>query len=152
MNERRIGVIHEATKVVLRPLQKCELKGSAVKSRDVVEWKCVPLPLSYCCDIAEAEDISAVRQGFAVKRRCVRCKVIGEDFISGAISGERSLKDTKVARGRFLRMSKNNIGSVDDGNAVAQEEEEERVQLLLRKTFLLTWLSLLEIFMESQRV
>lgn len=51
-------VIHERMNVVVGPLQKCELKGLAVKSLEVVVWKCVHLLVSYRWDISEAKERS----------------------------------------------------------------------------------------------
>lgn len=50
----------------------------------------MPLLASYCYDISDAKDISAVYHGVAVKRRCVRCTVTGIERISSEIAGERS--------------------------------------------------------------
>lgn len=48
------------------------------------------------------KDSSTVRYGVAMKRRCVRCLVTGKDITSGEVAGERSVKDTKMIRSRFL--------------------------------------------------
>lgn len=35
-SERRINVLHEVVKVVMEPLQECELKAIVVKTRELV--------------------------------------------------------------------------------------------------------------------
>lgn len=44
--ERRMRVLQEAMKVVLRPLRECGMGESVVKTRQMVECKCVPLIVS----------------------------------------------------------------------------------------------------------
>lgn len=45
--EKQISAFHEGMKVVLRPLPEFDLKRSVVGTRVVVNWKCVPLLMSY---------------------------------------------------------------------------------------------------------
>lgn len=71
-----------------------------------------------------------------MKRPCVRSMVTGEDNISGDVASERAVRNTKMARGRVLEISRNNMGSLYDGNEVAQEENEQCSQELLRPTSL----------------
>lgn len=96
--ERRMRMIYRAMKMVVWPLEKYERSGFQVKTREGLEWKCVPLLVSYCCDISEGKDISAVRHGVAVRRPCVRCMVTGEDIIAGRRSDIRSMEDTRRVR------------------------------------------------------
>lgn len=36
--EKQMRVLHEAMKLVVRPMQKCKLKGFLVRTPEVVEW------------------------------------------------------------------------------------------------------------------
>lgn len=51
--EPRIGALQEARKVLVGYLEGFELKELLVKTRELVEWKCMLLLVSYCCDIHE---------------------------------------------------------------------------------------------------
>lgn len=82
-------VLQEIVKVAVQLLHTCELRGLLVKTRKLIDWKCVPPLASYCCDIPEAEDMSAMCHGVVVKRLCGRCMVTAEDFIGGKIAGEK---------------------------------------------------------------
>lgn len=61
--------VHEAMEAVVRPMQECELKGFGVKTRQTVKWMSVLLAVSYCCNLPQGKNISAVQQGVA-KREC----------------------------------------------------------------------------------
>lgn len=71
--------------------------------------------------------------GIVVRRSFVTSVVTGEEISSGDMGGERSVEDTKVARGRSLDISKSNTKSIKKGNDVGQEEKGECDQELLRK-------------------
>lgn len=65
-------VIHEAKKVVAGHQQKCKLRGVVVNTMELVVCRCVTLLLSSCCDIPEADNMSAVRLIVAMKTPCIR--------------------------------------------------------------------------------
>lgn len=48
-------------KVVVSPTQKWAVKGVLVRTRESAEWKCLLLPVSYCCPILEGNDMWDVR-------------------------------------------------------------------------------------------
>lgn len=79
-----------------------------------------------------------MRLGAAVKRRCVRYMVSGEDIISDAMAWERSLRDYNTIGHRLLKLFRNSIWSVEDENEVAQGEEGECGQALQRNNSLST--------------
>lgn len=95
-------VLHEAMEVVLEPLQNCELEGFAVMTRALIRYKCVPLPISFSCDIRDGEDMSAMRKGAAVRIPCVRCKVTGNDIIDDHVVRGSSLRHTKMPERSIL--------------------------------------------------
>lgn len=49
--EQKMRELYKAMKVAVGPEQKFELKGSVAQTKDLVEWKGVPLLVSYCSDI-----------------------------------------------------------------------------------------------------
>lgn len=57
--EKWTGFLHEALKVVVRPLQECKLKAFVVKPGEVKKWRCVPQLVLYCCDIPNGMNMSA---------------------------------------------------------------------------------------------
>lgn len=61
-------VVHEAMKTVVVSLQKPELSGFLVMIRELVERKCVPLLMLYCCNIFEFKDVWVVHHIVAINR------------------------------------------------------------------------------------
>lgn len=45
--DQRIGVLHEAMKAIVKHLRECELRGFFVKTTEVVDWKKLPILVSY---------------------------------------------------------------------------------------------------------
>lgn len=137
-------MIHRAMKMVVWPLKRYERSGFNVKTREGVEWRCVPLLVSYCCDIPEGKDISGVRHGVAVRRPCVRCMVTGEDIIAGRRSDIRSMEDTR----RVRRIVCSGRDGSDERDRIAREGlvvgEGESGSALLKSYSLSKWPSFLE--------
>lgn len=85
-------VLHEVIKVVVGPLQELKLDRFVVKTRELVDWKCVPSLVLYFSEITEGKATSLLRHGLELKRPCGRGMVIGEDILSGQMAQERSLR------------------------------------------------------------
>lgn len=83
-------VLREATKVVVLLEQERELRGFVVKTRKLVEWKCVSLFETFCNN-PDCKYMSAVRRSVAVKRPCHRCMVSGTAIICDRMDNGRSL-------------------------------------------------------------
>lgn len=96
------GVLHKALKVVVRPLQECDLKGFLVQTREVVEWECVSLLVSHSYGIFDSKDMLEVRHSVVVKRPFARGMVTGEYLINGRMASERLLKNTTMVRRGFM--------------------------------------------------
>lgn len=79
-----------------------------------------------------------MRHSVAEERSCVLCMVTGEHSISGAMGVKRSMRDARMVKSRFPEISRSNTGSVKNGREIAQEEEGQCDQELLRKKLLLT--------------
>lgn len=103
-NERRIRDFHKAMNVMVEPLQNFELTGFFVKTSKSVQWKCVLLLVSYCFDVPESKNMSAVRYGVVVKRSCVGYMLTGDDIIGDEMAGERSVWETEMIRSHFLEI------------------------------------------------
>lgn len=78
-----------------------------MQTRASVELKRVPLLVSYCHNIPEARDMSALRQGVPAKRSFVVYRITRKYVISGKMSSEMKVKDHKMTRSRVLKFSKN---------------------------------------------
>lgn len=74
-------VLCGAIEVVVGPLQRRELKRFFVKTRELVEWRYVPLLVSHCCDISDSKDMTAVRHDVALRRPSVSSAVVVESII-----------------------------------------------------------------------
>lgn len=57
--ERWMRALHEALKLVVGFLQKCELRVFVLKTIALVKYECVLLLKSYCFDIAQAKGMLA---------------------------------------------------------------------------------------------
>lgn len=142
-------VFHQSTKIEVGPLQNCELRTFFLNTRELAEWRCIQLLVLYCCNILEARDMSEMLHSFAVKRPCVRCVVIGEGINSGLMTGERSVRGSKMIRSWALEIPRKDMRSVEDGIDRAHEKERECVQQLLRTTLLIRWPSFLKCYVSA---
>lgn len=59
--------VHKSINIVFRLQHKHELMGFVVITRELVDWKRVPLLVSYRCNIHQAKNMSAVQHGVAMK-------------------------------------------------------------------------------------
>lgn len=109
VREQSVKVLQKAIKLVTGPLQKFEVKGIFVKTRELVEWNCVPLVVSFCCDITEDLDISEVQHSLEVGWSCVSCMVTRENNISSYIAYERLLRYAKINTSSLQVISRKNI-------------------------------------------
>lgn len=55
-----------------------------------------------------------------------------KDISSGTMTSERSVRDTKIIGSRFLKITRDNTESTEDGNEVALEEEGGEVKIYWR--------------------
>lgn len=94
----------------------------------------MPLLVLYCCDVLESKDVSAVRQGFAVKIPSLECTVTGNDIISSEMNYERFASKTKMTRSHFLKIQRNNTRIVAYRTELVQNEGADCNEELLRKS------------------
>lgn len=81
----------------------------------------MPLLASYCCEISEAKNMSAVYHVVAMNRACVKVIMTGEGIISGKMAFERSKKKTNKIRTFFIKFTTKYKGCVENVNEVGQE-------------------------------
>lgn len=144
-------VLQEGIIVVLGSLQECELRKLLVKTRELVECRCMLLLMAYWCGILIAKDIQALQHGVVVKKHCVGCMVSEEDIVRDKMDGVRFVRKTMMIRSRFPELSKNNTRSVLDLNEADYDVEADWVQELSRK-FEISVTIFFEMFIESRRV
>lgn len=87
-----------------------------MKSRDLDQWSYVPLLVLYGCNSRQNKDISAVRNGVALRRPFVICLVTGYDNVSRLMAGEWSLGEMKMIREGIVRTARNIVASMKDQN------------------------------------
>lgn len=93
--ERCVRVLYETVKVVVGHLKKYKEMESVVKTLLFFGWKLVMLLVSPRCDIPEASNKSAVRNGVVVKSFCFRFIVTEENIISGEWAASGSVLRTR---------------------------------------------------------
>lgn len=125
-------------------------KNFVVKNRDLVEGSL--LLASYCSDLTEDNNISAVRHGVAMKRPYVRCVVTAANIMSSEMASGKSVRIIEIFKSRRLEIARNNTRSVADGNEKAQEKKGGYGQQLMNCNLVLSWLSFLETFGEPHRL
>lgn len=62
------GEVFEGMKLVVCPLQKCELNGFLVKTNKPVEWNFIPSAVSYWLYISEYKNTLAAEHDVEMKR------------------------------------------------------------------------------------
>lgn len=51
--KQKMKVFYKSMRIVLPPLQNSKCKGLAGRTSEMVKWKCVPVLVSYCCNIPQ---------------------------------------------------------------------------------------------------
>lgn len=97
----------------------------------MVEWKYISLLVSYCSDISEACDMSAVQHGVAAKRPSVSCMMTQEDIISGWMASEKSVKNIRMVRSRCTVAPKNRTLKFGVENERVKESKVDSSLVLL---------------------
>lgn len=100
-------------KVVVGPLQKCELSGFFTRNMVLAEWKCVPVLVLYFCNNPESNEMLSVRLFVAAKRSCIRYMTTEVEKISNELAVKSFVRKSKMIRSRFLQIPKSDKGTVD---------------------------------------
>lgn len=100
-------MLGEAMSSLLEPLRRvAESRFEAsVKSRET--RNCFPIKNSYCCDITEAENMSAARQNAGRQHPSVRRHSMYENMVMGRLTSIRVVVETMEARRRIKNAREN---------------------------------------------
>lgn len=96
---------------VVEPLSKFELRVFC-KHQKQFDRKSMSLLVLYYCDIFEFKDTSRVRYSVAAMRYCVRSRETEGNIFTANMADERSVKETKMVKSRFLESTRKNAKSV----------------------------------------
>lgn len=83
----------------------------------------MPLLVPYSCDIPDSKDMSTVHYSVAVHRPWARFVVTGENIISGKMASERSMRDKRMIRSRFLKIPRNDEPGIVKGNEIDEKRK-----------------------------
>ena len=75
-----MALLHDSLRRALLPLESVCSTGFPVSISQTERWKCFPVVVSYCCDIVEAKNISAVKHGQTTPTPCHRCLASPTEF------------------------------------------------------------------------
>ena len=110
--ERKLQVLHSSLLAMLNPLVQCAIDGFKVVTVGNNVWNCFPILSSFCSDIPEGKDMSAIRHGTMGSKPCIRCNSSMENFKSLYTASNRSLENTITIRQGGLNMSKKDYGEL----------------------------------------
>ena len=79
--EQNMLLLHEALQSALFVLENQTNTGFEVRTRSCGVWNCFPALVSYCADIIEVKNVSAVKQGLSVQKPCHSCLATLQDFM-----------------------------------------------------------------------
>lgn len=94
----KLQLIFHSMKAILHPLLEVSRTGFLLKKKPNLNWYCYPHLVSYCCDIPEAKDISAIRHNLVTNRPCHRCLVTLTGLRTGKKAPARTLRVTNWIR------------------------------------------------------
>jgi len=69
----RMGLLHAAVERILEPLSLAACNGFPVDLDGPLHVRCHPVLFSFCCDIPEAKDMTALKHGSRTAYGCHRC-------------------------------------------------------------------------------
>ena len=84
----KMGILHNSMMEILQPLLDVCITGFKIQ-REHCTLICYPMFMSYCCDIPEAKDMSAVRHNLNTKCPCHRCLVTHSDITNLSTGKQR---------------------------------------------------------------
>lgn len=89
----KLALTHKAMRLILQPLLDVSTFGFELNQKNIT-LLCHPLLISYCCDIPEAKDMSAVRHNLNTNCPCHRCLTNLSSIQSFRKAKARLYKDT----------------------------------------------------------
>lgn len=111
-------LIYRSMKKILSPLMSASTTGFPYTRSSTVTWYIFPHLMSYCCDIPEAKDMSAVRHNLSTMRPCHRCFITCLGIKQGCKAGPRTLRQTNWIR-RMKKESGEKLKDLLKGFSVA---------------------------------
>lgn len=99
-------IVYASMKKLLSPLLREASSGFACQLSNASSLTCFPHLVSYCYDIPEGKDMSAVRHNLVTNRPCHRCIVTTKDLNLGLKAPPRTFRLTS-----FIRKKHNEAGS-----------------------------------------
>ena len=147
----KMGLIHATMTKMLQPLLDLTITGFKIPF-GLCTWVCYPMFMSYCCDIPEAKDMSAVRHGLLTNCPCHRCLVSFPDITDLGRGEARHHRGSLETRDEIiLRMEGSETGILckTTGKRVTVSEQCKQ---MLQKLSLAPYPSFLENILRQQRL
>ena len=133
----KIGLLYLAMKTILKGISDTSVNGFDIELCEGEGKKCFPLLVSYCCDIPEAKDMSAVKHNLSTSFPCHRCLVSLDDIKSLTMAEKRCFSETIALRIDVQNELNNAVNS-------ARTTVMDQCRELLNKHSLAPWPSFLE--------
>ncbi len=90
----KMGLLHKSMKIILRDLANSSEYGFPITLNNGVKLTCFPQLISYCCDIPEGKDMTAVKHNLNTLFPCHNCLVLFEDIVNLQTKPRRTFEDT----------------------------------------------------------
>ena len=142
--ETNMLVLHHALRQSLRTLDESSSKGFRIHGQDGSVWNAFPTILSYCCDIPEAKNLSAVKHGLMVNKPCIRCMCTADLFCSPTTAVPRHRNDTLHIRSKVKECDRLIIDADKNGDRTSRKQIRKQRYDLLSDYSLAPWSSFLE--------
>ena len=94
----KLETLHKVMLLIFKPLLNARLKGFEAFFGNVDRWNIFPILVSYCCDIPECKDMSAVKHGLSCQMPCVRCMIPSDQFSQLTTYPTRDMSQTMSIR------------------------------------------------------
>ena len=115
----KMGILHNSMMEILQPLLDVCITGFKIQ-REHCTLICYPMFMSYCCDIPEAKDMSAVRHNLNTRCPCHRCLVPLSDITNLSTGKQRLHTGTN-----WIRTEINNRMKMQDEEGLRKGRGEE---------------------------
>lgn len=144
----KLGILHNSMLNILKPALTVCVRGFHIAAFSRT-WVCHPMFMSYCCDIPEAKDMSAVRNSLNTNFPCHRCLVSNEDIKNLSSGYARLYSGTRRIRQEMLKHIHSGVPEdcrKEDGKKYALSELCDNI---LKKESVYPLPSFLEVIMEQ---
>jgi len=98
----KIGLLYSAMKRILKGASDSSVNGFPIELLDGESKICFPMLISYCCDIPEAKDMSAVKHNLSTPFPCHICLVTLDDIRSLLTAQKRCFTETHALRSKIV--------------------------------------------------